>query len=141
MTTLHHLIPIGAPIDKVYAAVATQVGMRGWWTADTVMDSKVGGKAEFGFDKRAMVFRMTIETLERDKRVVMHCHGDHPEWNGTVLTFTIESGEDGTILRFDHSKWRDNTDFCAGCNTTWGELMHRLKKWAEGIKPGPHWTE
>ena len=46
---------------------------------------EVGGKAEFGFDKRGMVFRMNIDKLEPSKRVVWSCQGDHPEWNGTVL--------------------------------------------------------
>jgi hypothetical protein len=35
------------------------VGLRSWWTADTKADEKTGGNAEFGFDKRGIVFRMT----------------------------------------------------------------------------------
>ena len=62
-------------------------GLRGWWTADTKTDEKVGGKAEFGFDKRGMVFRMRIEKLDPDRRVVWSCHGDHQEWADTVLTW------------------------------------------------------
>ena len=27
------------------------------------------------------------------------------------------------------------------CNSSWGELMYRLKKYVEGKNPGPHWTE
>jgi hypothetical protein len=27
------------------------------------------------------------------------------------------------------------------CNSTWGELMYRLKGYLEGENPGPHWTE
>jgi hypothetical protein len=105
------------------------------------MDARVGGKAEFGFDKREMVFRMTIEVLEPGKRVILRCSGDHPEWEGTVLTFAIEPGDEATVLRFDHSHWRDDSDFCAGCNASWGDLMYRLKGWAEGANPGPRWTE
>ena len=58
MPELRHQIPIDAAADKVYAALATQAGLRSWWTADTKADEKVGGKAEFGFDKRGIVFRM-----------------------------------------------------------------------------------
>ena len=67
---------------------------------DTKLEEKVGGKAEFGFDKRGMVFRMDVVKLEPDKRVVFKCHGDHPEWNGTTLTWEIEKGDDANILRF-----------------------------------------
>ncbi len=60
MADLKHQIPIDATPEKVYASIASQNGMQSWWTADTKMDEKVGGKAEFGFNKRQMVFRMKI---------------------------------------------------------------------------------
>jgi len=50
MAEIRHQIAIEAPPEKVYAALATQAGLRAWWTADTIADHKTGGKAEFGFD-------------------------------------------------------------------------------------------
>ena len=41
----------------------------------------------------------------------------------------------GTGLPFDL------TDMVASCNSTWGELMYRLKGFVEGKNPGPHWRE
>jgi len=38
MAELKHQIAIKATQDKVYAALATQNGLRGWWTADTTAD-------------------------------------------------------------------------------------------------------
>jgi hypothetical protein len=46
---------------------------------------------------------------------------DQPEWNGTTLTWDLE--------------------MFAICNSSWGELMYRLKNYVEGRNPGPHWTE
>jgi uncharacterized protein YndB with AHSA1/START domain len=89
MAEIRHLIAIEASPQMVYAALATQAGLRAWWTADTTADTKVGGKAEFGFDKRGMVFRMTIERLDPNRQVIWDCHGDNPEWIGTTLTWTI----------------------------------------------------
>jgi uncharacterized protein YndB with AHSA1/START domain len=139
MAEIKHQIQINAVPAKVYDAIATETGLRGWWTADSHADTKVGGKAEFGFDKRGMVFRMNIEKLDRDTRLVWSCHGDHPEWNGTLLTWDLNPSNDGTILRFTHSNWKSISDFCATCNSTWGELMYRLKDYVEGKNPGPHW--
>jgi len=139
MPDLKHIVLISAAPEKVYAAVATQAGMRGWWTADTQMEEKVGGKAEFGFDKRAAVFRMTVETLDPG-RVVLRCHGDQPEWNGTTLTWDVSKNEDGTNLVFVHSGWRELTEFCSSCNAMWGNLMYRLKDSAEGAGRGPQWN-
>ena len=141
MVDIRHQIPIDASPEKVYAALATQAGLRNWWTADTQADEKVGGKAEFGFSKRGMVFRMKIEKLEPGKQVVWSCHGDQPEWNGTTLTWNIANEDGATVLRFTQSGWKAMTDMCAICNSTWGELMYRLKGYLEGKNPGPHWRE
>jgi hypothetical protein len=29
----------------------------------------------------------------------------------------------------------------ATCNSTWGELMYRLKGYVDGKNPGPHWRQ
>ncbi len=140
MADLRHIVSIQAAPEKVYAAVATEAGMRSWWTADTRMDEKAGGRAEFGFDKRQVTFRMTIDKLEPGRRVVMRCHGDPPEWNGTMLSWDIIKGDDVTTLVFVHGGWREITDFCSSCNSMWGNLMYRLKDAIEGRGRGPQWT-
>jgi uncharacterized protein YndB with AHSA1/START domain len=141
MADLKHQVPIDASPAKVYAAIATQKGMQGWWTADTEIDEKAGGTAEFGFDKRGMVFRMKIQKLEPGKTVSMTCHGDHPEWDGTTLTWTIEQPGGSSVLHFNHTGWKSVTDFCASCNSMWGNLMYRLKDLVEGNSRGPQWLE
>jgi uncharacterized protein YndB with AHSA1/START domain len=141
MAELKHQIPISTTPAKVFAALATQAGLRGWWTADTAADEKAGGKAEFGFDKRQMVFRMRIEKLEPGKQVVWSCHGDHPEWNGTTLTWNIASEDGGTVLRMSHNGWKSVSEYCTSCNSAWGELIYRLKDYAEGKNPGPRWQK
>jgi uncharacterized protein YndB with AHSA1/START domain len=140
MSEIRHLIPIDAPPEKVYAALATQSGLRGWWTADSVVDDRIGGNAEFGFEGRAAVYRMTIATLDPGRRVVWTCRGDNPEWNGTTLTWSIEPEGGGSRLGFTQSGWKAKTDMVALCNSTWGELMYRLKSYVEGRNPGPRWT-
>jgi uncharacterized protein YndB with AHSA1/START domain len=141
MAELRHQISINAAPEQVFAALATSGGLRGWWTADSTADTKVSGKAEFGFNNRQVMFRMTIEELEPGKRVVWRCHGDSPEWIGTTLTWDIAPTEGGSVLRFSQNGWQSMSEMYALCNTTWGELMYRMKLYLEGGNPGPHWTE
>ena len=82
---------------------------------------------------------MRIEALEPGKRVVWSCHGDQADWTGTTLTWTLAPDGDGTVARFTQSQWKSFTDYVAMCNSTWGELMYRLKDYVEGRNPGPHW--
>ena len=142
MADLKFIIPINADPDRAYAAVASQAGMRTWWTADTHMEETVGGEVEFGFEKRAAFFRMTIEKLDPGRCVILKCHGDQPEWNGTTLRWDFVRNEDGrTTLCFVHAGWRETTDFCSSCNAMWGNLMFRLKDSLEGKGRGPQWRE
>src|SRR5438477_1317990 len=89
---LHHQVSIEAIPAKVYAALVTSDGNRGWWTADSAVETQVGGAAVFGFDGRAMIFHMTVERLVPNAELVMSCRGDHPEWQGTRLTRNRISG-------------------------------------------------
>lgn len=141
MVELKHQIPVITTAAKVYSALTTQAGLRSWWTADSSAADKVGGIAVFGFDRRGIVFHMKVDALEPGKRVIWSCLGDHPEWRGTTLTWVIATEGDTTVLRLTHSGWLAVTDFCATCNSSWGELMHRIKAYLEGKNPGPHWTE
>ena len=55
-------------------------------------------------------------------------------------SFRLEPVQEGTLVRFVHSGWRDRSEYFTSCNTTWGALMFRLKAAAEGKAPGPLFT-
>lgn len=138
MADMLHEITIAAPPAGIYDALTTQDGLRGWWTADSEARPEVGSVALFGFDDRAIVFRMRIDALVPEWRVAWTCLGDVDEWRNTGLSFTLEGAEDGkTRLRFSHIGWRSTHGWFALCNTTWGALLHRLRDHAEGRAPGP----
>jgi hypothetical protein len=60
------------------------------------------------------------------------------EWIGTVIDVHIAPLPDGrTRLQFAHRNWRAIDGAYCICNTTWGELMYRLKDYAEGRSRGP----
>jgi uncharacterized protein YndB with AHSA1/START domain len=140
MAEMHHAIEIEAAPDRVYQALTTDGGLRSWWTADSRTDSNVGGSAEFGFVNRGTIFRMRIEELRPGARVVWSCLGDLDDWKGTRLTWTMSKTGDATTLKFTHGNWRSDEGDFAFCNSTWGELMYRLKDAVEGRRPGPRWT-
>jgi uncharacterized protein YndB with AHSA1/START domain len=134
-------IEIEASPEQVYQAIATEEGLRGWWTVDSNADPRVGGSAEFGFDNRGTVFHMSIDELRPGARVVWSCLGDPDDWRGTWLTWEIAKTGDGTMLHFTHGNWRSTEGYFATCNSTWGELMYRLRDYVEGKRPGPRWTK
>lgn len=141
MSDIRHEINIQAPPQTVYEALTTQEGLQNWWTVDTQALPEVGSLAVFGFFNRSTVFRMRIDELIPEKRVKWSCEGDVDEWIGTEIQFDLESDEGaGSKMRFQHKNWRSMEGIYAQCNTTWGNLMFRLKAFAEGKNPGPLFT-
>jgi uncharacterized protein YndB with AHSA1/START domain len=44
MTELKHQVAIDTTPSKVFAALATQAGLRSWWTADAMADEKAAAR-------------------------------------------------------------------------------------------------
>lgn len=133
MADIKHSIPIAAKPESIYPLIATAEGFSQWWAADV---TEPAGAVELGFFKRATVYRLRLRGEHAPEHAEWMCEtGD--EWNGTRIIFRLEVGSSGTLLRFMHGGWKAETDYFTACNTTWGELMYRLKAVAEGKRPGP----
>ncbi len=142
MSEMLHEVEIEASPEKVFEALTTEAGLKGWYTTDCKAKPVVGSLATLGFLKRAVVFKMRMVELTQAKAVRWRCEGDWEEWIGTTLRFDLEPwGKGGTRVRFNHAGWLSTRGVYASCNTTWGALMILLKKYSEGKNPGPFFTE
>ena len=128
-----HAIQIASKPEAIYPLIATSKGFGRWWAADI---TESPGAGELGFFNRATVYRLRLEVDKPPVQAEWICEtGD--EWNGTHITFRLEGRGSGALLRFTHGGWRSETEYFVSCNTTWGELMYRLKAAAEGKSRGP----
>jgi len=135
MADIRHMIQTGGPREKVYSLVSTIKGLSEWWAAD--VSEGADGTVELGFFNKATVYRLRRVATEGTQLCEWICESGK-EWEGTRLTFLLEDASGGgTVVRFAHARWRAETDYFTSCNTTWGELMFRLKTAAEGKAPGP----
>ena len=133
MPDIVHSIQIAAKPQQVYPLVATANGFARWWAADV---TEPEGAAELGFFNRTTVYRLRPSVADPPGRAEWVCEtGD--EWSGTRIAFHVAAAKSGSVVRFTHSGWRAASDYFVSCNTTWGELMFRLKAVAEGKMPGP----
>jgi len=133
MPDIHHSINIAAPIDVVRKLVSTGEGLRQWWAED--MDTAADGSVTLGFFNKATSYRLRL--LENSAgKIAWRCETGK-EWQDTELVFSLAAARAGLLLDFVHGKWREATPYFVSCNTTWGELMFRLKRAAEGRHPGP----
>jgi len=133
MPDIRHSIQIDSTPDKIYPLVATAHGFGQWWAADT---TELGRAVELGFFNRATVYRLRLKSGKPPTQAEWMCEtGD--EWAGTRIDFHLEANKAGTLLHFTHGGWRSESEYFVSCNTTWGELMYRLKAAAAGKSRGP----
>ncbi|RKY94615.1 MAG: SRPBCC domain-containing protein [Ignavibacteriae bacterium] len=130
MPGIKHYLLIKALPEKVYKALTSTEGLKGWWTLEAKTDEKVGGVAEFIFGDRYHN-KMKIVELVQNKKVEWECIKGDKEWIGTNFVFSLDEKDGDIILRFTHRNWKEETDFFASCNYNWGYYLQSLKLYCE----------
>ncbi|MGD0955861.1 MAG: hypothetical protein ABR953_03420 [Candidatus Acidiferrales bacterium] len=102
-------------------------------------EGQSNGIVELGFFNRATVYRLQLVRSAPPETQWLCQTGN--EWKDTRLLFHLKESKEQTVLRFVHAGWQAETDYFVSCNTTWGELMFRLKAAAKGKNPGPLFTK
>lgn len=133
MPDIIHSIQIAAKPEAVYPLVAAAKGFAQWWAADVI---EPDGAVELRFFNRTTEYRLRLQANQPPLQAEWVCETGK-EWSGTRIVFRLTAGGPGTVLRFTHAGWQAETDYFVSCNTTWGELMFRLKAAAEGKSRGP----
>ena len=133
MADIRHSLQISAAAESIHPLVSGPAGLAQWWAADV---TETGGAVELGFFNRQTVYRLRLVGGQQPDRVEWVCETGE-EWAGTRLIFEMSKAAGGTLLRFSHAGWQSDTPYFVSCNTTWGELMYRLKAAAEGQSRGP----
>jgi uncharacterized protein YndB with AHSA1/START domain len=136
-----HEINIAASVRKVYDAWTTEQGLCAWWTAKAKVSSTQGQINVFAFDGGAVEFHFRIDEQTPERRVLwtgVSADKMPDEWVGTKIDVRLNELEGGrTRMRFAHRDWQSTDGAFAFCNSTWGELMHRLRDYCEGRGRGP----
>ena len=134
MPDINHLVNIARPPEAIFPLVAEGRGFAEWWAEDIF--EELGDWVSLGFFDRATVYRLHKEEIVPNARAVWNCESG-TEWKDTRLVFELAAKGSTTILNFSHTGWHEDTEYFRMCNTTWGELMYRLKAAAEEKNRGP----
>jgi uncharacterized protein YndB with AHSA1/START domain len=136
-----HEITVSAPAERVFEAWTTKDGLRAWWTPDVVVPPAQGDQYVFGFDGGRVQFHFRVDEHIPGKRILwtgVEGQKMPAEWVGTRIDVRLSTvPEDRTRMQFVHRGWRSIEGAYCECNTTWGELMYRLRDWCEGRARGP----
>jgi len=133
MADIHHCVPIAAKPEAIYPLISTGKGLTQWWAADV---TEPQSSVELGFFNRSTVYRVRL-MIDKSPTEADWLVESGAEWIDTHLHFRLQENKSGTVLNFSHDGWRSQSEYFVMCNTTWGELMYRLKATAEGKSRGP----
>ena len=131
MPDILHRVGINAKPAKVFKALTTIPGLRGWWTSDTTGKAGSGGTIDFGF------CQMKVIAAKPNKLVHWRCVDGPKEWIGTEVKFELVWKEDQTYILFKHAKWKKPIEFMHHCSTKWATFLLSLRDMVEKSKGRP----
>ena len=131
MPDILHRVGVAARPDRVYQALTTIEGLRGWWVSDTQGEAGKGGTIDFGF------CRMQVLEAVPGERVRWRCVDGPPEWVGTEVSFALSWRDDQTFVLFQHARWKEPVEFMHHCSTKWAVFLLSLRDLLEKSKGSP----
>jgi uncharacterized protein YndB with AHSA1/START domain len=129
MYSIKHLFHINAPADKVFKAISTIKGLSAWWTVETSGTSEPEQVIQFRFGNQGP--DMKVIQLNPDQKVIWECVASPFGWDGNKITFFLDQNEGKTRVRFTHEGWKEQDDFYAICNFSWGRYMESLRQFCQ----------
>ena len=126
---------VDAPPAKVLEAVKTTEGIKGFWTTVADVPETVGEVVTVGFAIAPKPFDLRLEQSD-EGTVVWRTESFPPHWVGTTIRWEVDEREGGSTVRFRHGSFGDDWETGAVAYT-WGQIMVKLKQYAETGKPDP----
>jgi uncharacterized protein YndB with AHSA1/START domain len=128
-------LTIDAEAETVREAVATEAGVRSWFTADAAVGEGAGAEHALAFPGTPEPWRLRV-TESADRRLVLE--GENGPWSGTTQTYEIlDVPEGGILLRFTHAGFPAQDDAYRNFTYGWATKLTALKAYAETGKPTP----
>jgi uncharacterized protein YndB with AHSA1/START domain len=146
MSHYQNTLVLKASPAAVYAALTTPDGLRGWWTQDCEVATKVGGMIHLRFGGTHKDMR--IERMEPGREVRWLCTGAHitatalthrDEWVDTQLVFRLTpDGKAGTRLHFEHIGLVPAFECYVLCSNGWRHYLGSLQQFVETGQGTPY---
>ncbi len=116
---------IAAPAFSVFEALTTQEKLQQWLATEVIAFPKEGTYAAFayGFD---LHFKVYLLKFDPGKKLVWEFVAGNVEWDGSLLSFTLNEKNGKTKLIFEHRRLKPN-DKLERWKKSWHEAFEKLK--------------
>lgn len=133
-------VDIAAGRAAVLQALNTHDGLTGWWTTGVDRKEEV---LLFDFPGIPEPFQLHRDEATLDRVAWTSVGAFPPHWSGTVISWELSDSPElagGTRVLFHHRGWQDGDQGLPPAAYTWGQLLTRLKDFAENGTAQPLFT-
>ena len=133
-------IPVKAPVERLFDAIATRDGVRGWWTPLVSGSSEHGGTMRLEFEGMDEHIDLRIAASRRPTEVEWSVveHTSLDEWAGTTIRFEVSPAGDGaSTLAFQHVGLSPKLECYDQCEAGWDHFLDSLTAYAERGEGAP----
>jgi uncharacterized protein YndB with AHSA1/START domain len=136
MPEIDHELKIDAPPERVYEALTTLEGVKGWHNPSVSGSGEIGSEWVFAFADHPE-FGWEVTASAPPSRVVWRCTRGPGDSVGTTATFSIGAIGERSVVELQHAGWPGTHGNFRKCNTTWGVLLHHLRDYVETDTAAP----
>jgi uncharacterized protein YndB with AHSA1/START domain len=130
-TTLQHAIKVAAPRPNVFRAI-TDAGEMKAWHLGTIEGEIAVGSTFYLNPKPGLRFGWTTDEIVTNTRLRQTCVEGPGASVGKILVVALSDSDNAnTLVTLTDSGWYDGNADLPFCNTRWGEVLLRLKAYAE----------
>jgi hypothetical protein len=130
---------VDADPQAVLAAVKTTDGIKGFWTSRAEVPERVGDVVKVEFAIAPAPFDLRLEQSD-ERTVVWRPQTFPPHWVGTTIRWDVDAREGGgSTVMFRHAGFGGDEE-AGRVAYTWGQIMTKLKQYAETGEPDPVFT-
>lgn len=154
MISISHEVWIDAPPERVFGLLGSAEGISTWWDEQTERETADGVVLEHTPGPEHGTVRFLVLETRPNELVRWKCVSTHPdnvpasEWTGTEISFAIGSRASSrvatekwaseipvqTVLKFEHSGWREDSKYLSFCNYAWADVLGKLARQAMGSR-------
>ena len=134
-------VDVAADRPTVKDALTAQTGITSWWTDQVELSPGVGQVLKASFVGAPMPFDLRVEAAN-DRGVVWRTQSFPPNWVGTEVRFDLSQNPDGpgTRVLFTHAGFQQGDPGMPSIAYTWGQILARLKGYAETGTTQPYFV-
>ncbi|KAA3642998.1 MAG: SRPBCC domain-containing protein [Chloroflexi bacterium] len=139
MADVLHQVGMSASQEQLFSALTQESEIKQWWSEHSSFKTEVGSEASVSFYGGMVEFKLRVAELEPGKKVVWNVEGGPPDWENTVITWTLSEGENGqTSVHLAHTGFPSTEGNFAGVNYNWGWYMTSLMFYLQKGEGMPH---